>query len=70
MPELGLGAEISQVTKRRKNFRKKSHKITQARMNLMRTKNSNTSLNTKSGCEVLSRNSIFLMTFIKLVFKA
>lgn len=53
-----------------KKFQKKSHKITQAWMNLMRTKNSNTSLNTKSGCEILSRNSTFLMTFIKLVFKA
>jgi len=70
MPELGLAAEISQVTKGRKSFKgKKKMKKSHRHSILLRTKNSNTSLNTKSGCEILSTHSIFLMTVIKLVFK-
>lgn len=48
---------------------KNHHKIIQTHVNLLRTKNSNNSLATKPGCEILSINSIFLMIFTKLVFK-
>lgn len=70
MPELCFGTKISQVTKGRKSLRGKK-KITKLHRHsiLLRIKNSNTSLNTKSGCEILSKHSIFVMTFIKLVFK-
>lgn len=39
-------------------------------MNQLRTKNSNINLGLKSGCEMLSIDSIFLMTFTKLFSKA